>query len=499
MPENRMKAEALKGLNREELRQKLQQAAVANDAEAFGVAFDAMMELIGTEIREEYDAKIQGIKDDLDTRALQARGVKPLTSKEREYYQKLAEAMKSADPKAALQNGNLVLPETVVNRVFDELQTEHPLLSRIAFIPTGGAVKFLLNTNGYQVAQWGKLCDDIVKEILGGFQEVDTNLLKLSAFIPVCKALLELGPEWLDDFIRQTLYEALANGLEAGIVSGTGNDMPIGMDRQVGEGVTVTGGVYPVKAPITVTDLKPETIGNLLALLAVDAGGKVRRTDGVILVVNPVDYLRKVFPATTIMAPDGTYRRDVMPYPMDVIPSIGLPEGKAIIGLGRRYAAFAGMPRNGRIEYSDHYRFLEDDRVYLIKLYANGMPMDNNAFQVLDISGLTPAVLRVETVSGMDPVSTNANLSGLRIGALALTPAFAAATTTYTAATTNATNTINAVPADANASIAITVNGAAISNGAAATWQAGENTVVVTVTAENGSTTKAYTITVTKS
>ena len=57
------------------------------------------------------------------------------------------------------------------------------------------------------------------------------------------------------------------------------------------------------------------------------------------------------------------------------------------------------MAREGRIEYSDHYQFLEDNRVYLIKLYANGFPMDNNAFLVLDISGLRPATLQVTTLS----------------------------------------------------------------------------------------------------
>lgn len=82
--------------------------------------------------------------------------------------------------------------------------------------------------------------------------------------------MLELGPEWLDNFVRQVLYEAFANGLEAGIVAGNGNNQPIGMNRQVGDNVTVTGGVYPKKNPVTVTDLSPATMGRLLAMIAVD-------------------------------------------------------------------------------------------------------------------------------------------------------------------------------------------------------------------------------------
>ena len=59
-----------------------------------------------------------------------------------------------------------------------------------------------------------------------------------------------------------------------------------------------------------------------------------------------------------------------------------------------------GTAKSGKIEYSDEYHFLEDERIYLTKLYGHGEPMDNNAFQVLDISGLKPAVIKVEMQTG---------------------------------------------------------------------------------------------------
>ena len=151
------------------------------------------------------------------------RGVRQLTSDEKKYYQKLTDAMRSDNPKQALLNADMVMPKTVMNAVFDELQTRHPLLSAIQFVDTTGITKMVMSENGEQKAQWGKLCDDVVKELLAGFTNVDMTLLKLSAFIPVCKAMLDLGPVWLDDFIRQVLYEALANGLEYGIVTGIVN------------------------------------------------------------------------------------------------------------------------------------------------------------------------------------------------------------------------------------------------------------------------------------
>ena len=485
-------------LNREEIRGLLQKAIREGDTEGFYQAFDQMLECIQTDIQQKYDQRIGEMQQEMDSRILAARGVRQLTKEERDYYQRLGEAMKSADPRQAVTGLDAALPRTVINEVFTELQTSHPLLSRINFRASGGAVEIMVNTNGYEEAVWGDLCDEIVKELTAGLKKIPTTLLKLSAFLAVCKAMLELGPEWLDEFVRQVLYEALSNGMEAGIVTGDGNKKPIGMTRQVGDSVVVSGGVYPEKEKVKLYDLSPATVGNLISIMAADPNGKPRRVQDVIFLVNPQDYFQKVMPATTLMAPDGSYRNDVMPYPMTIIQVPALKRGEAVMGIAYRYLALAGTSPNGRLEYSDHYRFLEDERVYLIKAYANGMPLDNNAFLHLDISGLKPATWKVTMVEEPAP-STDATLSALAIGGLTLTPAFASGTTTYTAETANATNTITATPADAGASIQVLVDDKEISNGTAATWKSGSNTVTINVTAADGTTKKAYTVTVTKS
>lgn len=82
------------------------------------------------------------------------------------------------------------------------------------------------------------------------------------------------------------------------------------------------------------------------------------------------------------------------------------------------------------------------------------------------------------------------------IGALTLSPAFSSGIYEYTAETTNATNTITATALKPNATVAIKVNGVNHTNGTAATWNLGENTVEITVT--YGTTTKVYTVIVTK-
>lgn len=374
------------------------------DAEAFKNAFEENTQLIQKEVLE----KAKELADIQDQKILAQRGIRQLTNEERRYYEKFIEAAKSQNFKQALTNPELVMPETVLDAVFDDLQTQHPLLSHISFTNTRGAIKFLLSENGFQKAVWGKLCATITEEIDSEFTVIDMTLMKLSAYIPVCVEMLDLGPVWLDNYVRQCLYEALANGLEDGIINNLNTTTgPVGM---IADMTTGSGGVgqatYTAKTATPITDLKPATLGTQLAKLAVDAAGKTRVIRDVILIVNPVDYLTKVFPATTILSGNGTYQNNVLPYPMTVIQSAAVASGKAVLGLGYKYFMGIGMgSRAGRIEYSDEYKWLEELRVYKIKLYANGMPMDNNAFQYLDITNLEPAAITV-TVDGVVQTQT---------------------------------------------------------------------------------------------
>lgn len=116
--------------------------------------------------------------------------------------------------------------------------------------------------------------------------------------------------------------------------------------------------------------------------------------------MNSVDYFGKIFPATTFLLPTGSYAHDVLPYPTRIIQDENVPADTAIFGLAKRYTLFAGTgSTGGKIEYSDHARFLDDERVYTTRLYGNGRPMDENAFVVCDISELEPMNLTVKVES----------------------------------------------------------------------------------------------------
>ena len=210
-------------------RSALQQALADNDQEAFAKALQQMMEVHGEQVLAEHEE----LQQEADLRILAQRGVRQLTGEERKYYQKVIDAMKSREPKQALSNLDVVLPVTVIDAVFEDLEQNHPLLSRIDFEPSNGLIETIMNADAAQMATWGPLCGDISKELRSGFKKVSTTLYKLSAFLPVCKAMLDLGPTWLDNYVRRILREALACGLEYGLIMGDGFESPIGMIRQV--------------------------------------------------------------------------------------------------------------------------------------------------------------------------------------------------------------------------------------------------------------------------
>lgn len=495
-----MKSKDILNQERLEIMQKMQSAIENENPEQFAQMFGDLADNIQNQVMHEAEEIMQ--KN--DNTILSARGVRVLTSEEKKYYEAVIDAMRTSNPKQALADLDVTMPTTTIDSVFEDLQNTHELLNVINFQNTSGLIEMIVNTGSQQLATWAALSADIVKELTGGFKKVKMTQHKLSAFLPVCKAMLDLGPVWLDRYVRILLQEALYLGLEEGIISGTGKDMPIGMNRKVGEGVTVTDGVYPVKDTVKVVSLDPVSYGKILGGMAKTPNGIIRVIKNVIMIVNPVDYLTKVMPATTVRSADGTYVNNVLPFPTTIIQSIQIPEGKAIIGLGDRYFMGIGTEKSGRIEYSDEYRFLEDERVYLVKMYGHGEPLDNNAFTYCDICELKPAIYEVfvaNTESAAIPTTLkdifDARLKTLNIGSLTLSPGFNKSIFYYQIATTNATNTVTVTAVDEEATVKIRVNNTEIQNGATATWNAGANTVVIDVT--SGIETETYTIVVTKS
>lgn len=339
-------------------------------------------------LSESIIAEANGILGATDSNILASRGVRQLTSKEKKFYENLiASARQEVTPGSVITGIGEALPETTIESVFDDLKQNHPLLNAINFTNTSAITKMVMNKQGSQTATWDELNTPITKQLVGEIEIVTMTLCKLTAYMFVTFDMLDLGPAWIDKYVRETLAEALSVGLETAIVDGNGVNQPIGMTRNfTGSFNSSTG--YARNSATAIKALDTDTYGTLLSTLAKAPNGNIRTISEVVLIVNPVDYFTKVMPATTVLAPDGTYRNNIFPFPTKLIQSVGAPEGHAIIGLAPRYFMGMGTAKGGKLEYDDSYKFIEDLRTYKIKLYGMGKPLDKNAFIYLDISNL---------------------------------------------------------------------------------------------------------------
>lgn len=356
-----------------EMQEKIKNAIESGDSEEFAKIQVEMAKNIEASILQE--ARQAMSEDFNDAQVMAKRGLQPLTKAETEYYNEVIGA-------GGFAGVEKLVPATIFDRVFEDLRQNHELLNEIDFVNTTGVTEWITRNNDVEAAWWGTLCSDIQKKLEVAFKKEQTGLYKLSAYVPVCKAMLDLGPAWLDRFVREILFESLAIALELAIVSGTGKEQPIGMMKDLGG--AVVDGVYPDKAAIALSDLKPGTLGkNIMAPLT--KGGK-RAVQQVLLIVNPLDYWEKIFAETTFLTADKSYVYGVLPIPAKIIQSVAVDQGTMIAGMGKDY--FMGVGSTQKIDYSDHYKFLEDERTYIAKQYANGKPIDNDSFLVFNISGM---------------------------------------------------------------------------------------------------------------
>ena len=372
--------------------QKMSDAMANNDTTAFQTAFNELADEIANAVKIDFEQ----YRNDADAAILAQRGVRQLTSKERAFYEGLIGAMKSDNPKQAFTDIDKTFPETVIDAVFDDLEENHPLLSKINFQRAGLLTKMIVSKTG-GTASWQELGSEVVDELSAEFAEINLEMAQVTAFIPVKRYMLDMGPSWLDRYVRGMLAEAVAVEVERGIVVGTGKNEPIGMTKALTGAVD---GVYQDKAVgATITALDSAAYGTILDKLSTTPNGHRRPVSRVLMLVNPADYFTKVFQATTVRTTDGSYNSNVLPFPTDTLQSVAVPAGKAVFGLGDKYFMALGTAgKAGTIEYSDQYHFLKLERVYMTYFYGNGMPLDDNAFVVADISGIKPSVLDVRVI-----------------------------------------------------------------------------------------------------
>lgn len=373
--------------------------AMRNDAD-MGAAFEEFAQSIVDDLAAQYKDAMSAN----DARALEQRGFRMLTSEETAYYNYVIKGLSAASPVQEFATmPERAMPQTIIETVMKDIMAEHPLLAKIKPQATSYLTTWIKNGHPEQRFAWGEINEEITKEITSAFKTVDLKQGKLSAFALISRDMLELGPVWLDGYVRAVMGEAYACALEYGICCGKGvKGEPVGLNRNVGKSVSVnqeTG--YPVKDAQELTKINPTTFGSLASKMSKTEDGKNKSVNmlsggSLCLICNNTTYLTKVMPAIRIQGTDGIYR-DSFPLPCEVIICNAMEDNKAIMCLADEYGLFVGGSRG--IEVSDEFKFLEDKRAMKMVSYACGMPEDNSTSVLLNVANLQPAVVAVESIA----------------------------------------------------------------------------------------------------
>lgn len=343
------------------------------------------------------DSAIEMAQNNLnDQQILSSRGQAPLTSKELKFFNAVVED--------GLFNDEEVLPVTTIERVFDDLKKEHALLAAIG-VQNLGPVTKMIKADPEGLAVWGKIFDGIQGQVNAAIKDEEFIQLKLTAFGVIPDDMLELGPVWVERYMRTLLVEVLSTGLEQGYLNGRGPNQsePIGLIRNVNaEGNVVakpSSGtlslVDSARGAIIKNSLK-DAVTKLSFYEHTTAQGETetryRKVDGrVALVVNPVDAI-EIQAAATHQNVNGAYVT-ALPFNVQLIESDEMEAGKALFFIKGKYLAAVGG--GYKLRKFDQTLAMEDAHLYTIKTFAYGLPDDNNVAAIYDLSFDAP---EVETV-----------------------------------------------------------------------------------------------------
>lgn len=281
-----------------------------------------------------------------------------------------------------------LIPQETIDRIFEDLTTQHPLLAHIGLRNAGLRLKFLKSeTSG--VAVWGKIFGEIKGQLDATFNDEEAIQNKLTAFVVIPKDLADFGPAWVESFVRTQIDEAFAVALEAAYLAGDGNDQPIGLNRDINNGTT-SGGVttYPVKADqgkLTFADSKT-TVNELTEVYkfhSTKENGHALPVEGnVVMIVNPTDAWDVKKQYTSLNA-QGVYVT-ALPYNLILIESLAQTLKKVTTFVKGRYDAYIGGGITLR-KY-DQTLALEDMDLYTAKQFAYGKAKDIKAAAIWELA-----------------------------------------------------------------------------------------------------------------
>lgn len=402
----------------------------------------------------------------------------------------------------AVSGGELLIPQVMLDLLRPRIDEYSKLIKYVNLMPVSGTARQpIMGT--IPEAVWTEACAAL-NELNFSVDAVDVDGYKVGGVIPICNSLLEDVPSLLATLI-ESMGSAIGIALDKAILFGKGVKMPLGIATRLAQTSKPSG--YPDSARnwvnlsqsnvITIPSGSTTGLTLFQQILQASANAKGRYSTGTkFWAMSEATKVKIQVEATNVNAAGAivSVLDNTMPVlggDLVVFSDDIMPDNTIIGGYGDLYLL---AERSGAaVGYSDQPLYIPDQTVVKGRARYDGQPVIPEGFVVLGI-GAAPT-----TSVDFAPDQANpavAALSALSIGGLTLTPTFDPATDSYTAATTNASNMVSAVPAVGGA-VEITSGGKKVTNGSSVTWASGANSVAIKVT--NGGQSKTYTVTVTKS
>ena len=398
----------------------------------------------------------------------------------------------------------LTIPVVFLELISENMYRYSKLLNRVRMRTVGGQARQTI-AGTVPEAVWTEMCGAI-NELTFTFNQVTLDGYKVAGYVPVCNSVLEDNDIDLAGWIVEMLSESIGLAMDKAILYGKGaaSNMPMGIVTRLAQ--TAQPDNYPANAPAWV-DLHTTNIIQIdssqdavdfWAALAVAAGNTytkyARGTQFWAMNSKTLATLKSKL--ITFAASGELLARfnGVMPIidgDVDVLEF--MPDGDIVGGYGDLY--LLAMRSGMTIESSREVQFIQDNTVFRAKQRADGQPVIPGAFVAININNTSVTTALTFAADN----ANNAMLNGLVIGSESLNPGFDADTYAYTiAAASNASDKIEATPAQAGAQVAISYNGDNVRNGGTVTWLADGKAHPLTITVTQGNAVRVYTVQVTK-
>ncbi len=398
----------------------------------------------------------------------------------------------------------LTIPVVFLELIAENMFRYSKLLNRVRMRTVGGQARQTI-AGTVPEAVWTEMCGAI-NELTFTFNQITLDGYKVAGYVPVCNSVLEDNDIDLAGWIVEMLSESIGLAMDKAILYGKGaaSNMPMGIVTRLAQ--TAQPDNYPANAPAWV-DLHTTNIIQIdssdepvtfWAALAVAAGNTytkyARGTQFWAMNSKTLATLKSKL--ITFAASGELLARfnGVMPIidgDVDVLEF--MPDGDIVGGYGDLY--LLAMRSGMTIESSREVQFIQDNTVFRAKQRADGQPVIPGAFVAININNTSVTT----ALTFAADTANNAMLNDLVIGSESLNPGFDADTYAYTiAAASNASDKIEATPAQAGAQVDISYNSKNVRNGGTVTWLADDTAHPLTVTVTQGNAVRVYTVMVTK-